>query len=983
MSALTSLLVRDQRVPVRKIEEAIQRQVISGGRLDTVLLELKLVQENVLSAYLGVIHDLLPATRDEVMKVPRDVVRMVPKEVAAQHRMVPLSCEDRTLCVAVADPLDAQTEAQLGFLLGADLVQRVVTTVRISAGLHHHYGVDLIPRMRRLIEKLRQTEPGSIPYVAPLVQNVAEGRVELDDEYGHEDEEGGPRTKKFGVVASIPAPPPVENDQPVRVRPSQVVGVRRSTRPPPPQSGASAPPPEPPQHRRVAVPNSPLVRAHRGPMTARRAVELLGEVRTRDEILEVAFAFLKQFFDYMVVFVVQDDAAEGLDSIGGGAVFEDVQKISVPLSEAGVFALSVEGVVPLVTHLDQTDADRRLRGELLREADMPAVIIPISIRSRVVLLVYGDRGGDDFGLADIPEVLAFSPRVSEAFQQLILRRKFSGYEKGEPQPEVEPADSRTETLRPPPAAVDELDPPDTSPGEVTSPGSIPPPRPVDMSEQEPDKIVEAIRSSLPPPPDPAKKKKKPPRTKAMDVLGVPRSAPPPPKPGSQPEIVVGTVQAGLDETRLADVDAIDPIPPGRATLPDIPPAGVVVEDEDDDDEPDITIDEDDDDEPDITIDEADDDELLAELESAGHYKMSGGSEQVRRGRRRDPRSAGGKPRAKVDVVKLDGVTPTASPRTRSGKPDSEPPAAGRPRRSAPDPGRTSVIVDMGDDVENLVEDLKTIGPEDGSHAVPQIVALGEVALPVLVREFPGPLWFDRHRPHRRLPRGRDISAIARTMVAFGERSVPYIVSLLDRNQDDVRFYATLLASEYTHRDLVAPLGRRVFDTDKGTATLGLDVLRQLAHFREELQLVLEMIRATARVPRRTAEQRAQAVFALRELRDARSLDLLIELLGAKEDLLADAAHEALQVLTRQDFGRSRRKWEEWADANAGRHRVEWLIDGLLHADEAVRSAAGDELKHLTQEYYGYHPSLSRREREIAQRKYRRWWESEGQRRFQA
>jgi len=249
MSALTSLLVRDQRVPVRKIEEAIQRQVISGGRLDTVLLELKLVPENVLSAYLGVIHDLLPATRDEVMKVSRDVVRMVPKEVAAQHRMVPLSCEDRTLCVAVADPLDAATEAQLGFLLGADLVQRVVTTARISAGLHHHYGVDLIPRMRRLIEKLRQTDAGSIPYVAPLVQNVAEGRVEIDDDYGHEEDEdggGGVRTKKFGVVASVPAPPPIENDQPVRVRPSQVVGVRRSTRPPPPSSPAETTSAEPP-----------------------------------------------------------------------------------------------------------------------------------------------------------------------------------------------------------------------------------------------------------------------------------------------------------------------------------------------------------------------------------------------------------------------------------------------------------------------------------------------------------------------------------------------------------------------------------------------------------------------------------------------------------------------------------------------------------------------------------------------------------------
>jgi hypothetical protein len=47
----------------------------------------------------------------------------------------------------------------------------------------------------------------------------------------------------------------------------------------------------------------------------------------------------------------------------------------------------------------------------------------------------------------------------------------------------------------------------------------------------------------------------------------------------------------------------------------------------------------------------------------------------------------------------------------------------------------------------------------------------------------------------------------------------------------------------------------------------------------------------------------------------------------------------------------------------------------------MRRAAGDELKQLTQEYYGYHPSLPRREREIAQKKYRAWWETEGQKRF--
>ena len=63
----------------------------------------------------------------------------------------------------------------------------------------------------------------------------------------------------------------------------------------------------------------------------------------------------------------------------------------------------------------------------------------------------------------------------------------------------------------------------------------------------------------------------------------------------------------------------------------------------------------------------------------------------------------------------------------------------------------------------------------------------------------------------------------------------------------------------------------------------------------------------------------------------------------------------------------------WGRAN----RVEWLIEALLHAEESVRTLAGEELKLLTQQYFGYHPALPRKDRELAQRKYREWWELEG------
>ena len=64
MSVLASLLVRDQVIPVDRVQQAIQEQVMRGGNLDTVLLELESLREKEMNAYCAAVYGLLPATRD-------------------------------------------------------------------------------------------------------------------------------------------------------------------------------------------------------------------------------------------------------------------------------------------------------------------------------------------------------------------------------------------------------------------------------------------------------------------------------------------------------------------------------------------------------------------------------------------------------------------------------------------------------------------------------------------------------------------------------------------------------------------------------------------------------------------------------------------------------------------------------------------------------------------------------------------------------
>ena len=105
-SRLSSLLVRDGLVGVKRMEKAFQRQVIYGGTLDTILLEMNLVPEERLTQYLALASGLPPAARDEGGVVAPEAVKLVSRELAERYRAVPLAIEGEAVRVLVCAPLE-------------------------------------------------------------------------------------------------------------------------------------------------------------------------------------------------------------------------------------------------------------------------------------------------------------------------------------------------------------------------------------------------------------------------------------------------------------------------------------------------------------------------------------------------------------------------------------------------------------------------------------------------------------------------------------------------------------------------------------------------------------------------------------------------------------------------------------------------------------------------------------------------------------
>ena len=127
--------------------------------------------------------------------------------------------------------------------------------------------------------------------------------------------------------------------------------------------------------------------------------------------------------------------------------------------------------------------------------------------------------------------------------------------------------------------------------------------------------------------------------------------------------------------------------------------------------------------------------------------------------------------------------------------------------------------------------------------------------------------------------------------------------------------------------------------------------------------------------------RVLAIETMGEIRAGALVPPLMAVLTDPSEEVQNAARRALLLITRQDFARDGGRWSQWWAKNATRHRVEWLIDALMHEVPSIRRAAGDELKQVTKEYFGYYDDLPKKERERAQGRYREWWTREGKQRF--
>src|SRR5260221_97880 len=136
MAKIGEILISGGHLTQEGLEEALDWQVLYGGRLGTNLLELKLVEEEQLAQALGKQLGAEVAWGD--IAIDPSVIGVIPKHIADQKEIVPWKLERRRLKMLCCQ-IDVAQFDQLASKVGRAVVPVVAPEYRIFQLLRAHY----------------------------------------------------------------------------------------------------------------------------------------------------------------------------------------------------------------------------------------------------------------------------------------------------------------------------------------------------------------------------------------------------------------------------------------------------------------------------------------------------------------------------------------------------------------------------------------------------------------------------------------------------------------------------------------------------------------------------------------------------------------------------------------------------------------------------------------------------------------------------
>jgi type IV pilus assembly protein PilB len=135
---LGELLVRQNLISLQQLRKAQEAQTRDGGRLGYHLIKTGAIEEQKLTDFLSKQYGV-PAINLKDFDIEPEVIKLVPKEVAEKHLVIPVNRAGQALIVAMSDPSNIYAVDDLKFLTGYNIEAVVASEVAIKEAIETYY----------------------------------------------------------------------------------------------------------------------------------------------------------------------------------------------------------------------------------------------------------------------------------------------------------------------------------------------------------------------------------------------------------------------------------------------------------------------------------------------------------------------------------------------------------------------------------------------------------------------------------------------------------------------------------------------------------------------------------------------------------------------------------------------------------------------------------------------------------------------------
>jgi len=366
------------------LEEALKYQVIFGGKLGTNLIEMGAVEEADISRILSRKFGIPAADCNEIMGISPDLIKLIPRDIAARYRVVPLRLDGRRLTLVMADPTDLKAVDEIAFRTGFIIRPAVVAEVRMVLALERYYDIE---RERRYIHaakkvEVRKKSPPPPEPEAPLLQPAPE-----NDWFGELEESAGEPAPAAPAVSVEPEEP----DELIELEEADIH-----------EEGDEA--------KSVET------------VGDETAAERLVDARDRDDILDAVLGTLAREFPRCAIFLVRGETALGWKCAVDRQESAGFDALQIPLDEPSVLKTVTEGKSFYLGPIPRAPFNSMMLQEMGGTLPDAALLVRLMMMGRVVGILYADGRGIDLG-ERLFELQKLTAKAAMAFEIMVLKNK--------------------------------------------------------------------------------------------------------------------------------------------------------------------------------------------------------------------------------------------------------------------------------------------------------------------------------------------------------------------------------------------------------------------------------------------------------------------------------------------------------------------------------------------------------------------------------